>query len=156
MTKARKVDLLYEKAKTGTIQHATPEELREIRKYAVGNSPHATKKNLAEYVAVVDKGYRLSFYDWCMNNGKADRRRRFSSKEDIAAINREENKGVLFFGWLTWGIALYQLSKGAASIEASAIIGMVISLILYKCARRYAAFTIILLPIVIAAILSMV
>lgn len=154
MNKARKVDLLYKKAK-GQNMNASAEEVHEMKKYKVDcgeNSFYATKANISQYVTAVDNGYRLSFYDWCMNNKKADRRRKGSSEEDIAGFNREQSAAAIFIGWLIWGIAIYWMLHGAMSVGACAIAGAIVSVILLKCSRKNAAFTVFLLPIILAVL----
>ena len=153
MTKTRKITLLYNKAH-GAGMDATAEEKRELKKYQVSSADgnYATKANITEYVNAVDNGYYLSFYDWCQNNLKADRRRRGSSTQEMAANNRDMSIGVVLIGWLTWGMAVYWLFKGSLSVGKSAVAGAVISVILAHMNRRMAGFTLFLLPIILTVV----
>lgn len=153
MTKARKIELLYKKAK-GQGWDASAEEERELRRYKVDaneGSFVSTKSNIASYVTEVDKGCRLTFYDWCMENKKADRRRKNSDQESMARSNGIQNKAVVFVGWLIWGMAIYWILQGQMSAGGCAVIGAVISLVLYRIGRKLAGFTLILLPLALAA-----
>ncbi len=153
MTKTRKVELLYRKAK-GQDWNASPEEVKELRRYKVDTDEGSfisTKANIAAYVTAVDNGYRLAFYDWCMENKKADRRRKGSDQESMARFNSDQNKAVLFVGWLVWGIAVYWIFQGAVPAAGCAVVGAVVALLLFKLARKAAAFTLIILPLVLAA-----
>ena len=151
MNKTRKIDLLYKKAK-GQELNATPEEKRELKKYKVqaGDSNYATRGNISNYVSAVDSGYRLSFYDWCQNNHKADRRRKGSSEKEMASANRDQGLGAIIMGWLTWGMAIYWMFHGSLSVGNCAIVGAVVSVILMRLNRRLSGFTLFLLPIILA------
>lgn len=153
MNTARKVQLLYQKAH-GQGMNASPEELRELKKYKVtaGDGNLATKKNIQDYTKAVDGGYPLSFYDWCQNNLRADRRRKGSSEREMASNNREATIGTMLFGWLTWGLAIYWVAGQTLSVGASAIAGAVLSAVLYHLNRRLAGFTLFLLPIIIMVV----
>lgn len=156
MTKGRKVELLYQKA-NGQGWNASPEEKKELSRYKVdaGESSFiATKSNLSEYVTAVDKGYRLSFYDWCMENRKADRRRKNSDEESMARFNSDQNKAVVFIGWLTWGIAIYWIMQGTIPVAGCAVIGAAISFVLFKIGRKQAVLTLIGLPVILAIIFA--
>lgn len=127
MTKSKKVDLLYKKAH-GQSLDLSKEEAKELRKYKVDYNEDkaiSTKVNLGAYVAAVDKGARSSFYDWCLNHNKADRRRKGCSEEGIKEFNREQSIGVAFMGWLVWGMAIYWTSNGAVSVGESMMAGVV-------------------------------
>ncbi len=154
MNKVRKVDLLYRKA-NGQGSDATPDELKELRKYKVDRGEgafFATKKNITAYVDAVDKkGCKISFYDWCMNNHRADKRRSGSSDAEMSRVNLEQGiGGVLFLGWVTWGIAIYWVFGGEMGIGPCIIVGMVISFIMSRIARKWALFTMFVLPCLIA------
>lgn len=153
MNNARKITLLYQKAH-GQGMNATLEEQRELKKYKVtaDDGYYATKKNISDYVRAVDSGYYLSFYDWCQNNHKADRRRKGSSEREMASANREQGIGVMMFGWLIWGIAIYWIFHGSLTVGACAIAGAVISVILLRINRRLAGFTLILLPAILVVV----
>lgn len=153
MNKARKVDLLYKIAHRQSV-NITAAEQKELRKYKVyeDDANYATKSNLSSYVNEVDKGYRLSFYDWCQNNYKADRRRKGSSQREMAANNRDNSISAMLLGWLVWGMAIYWMFKGALSVGACAIAGAIVAAILLHLNRRMAGFTLFLLPIIIAVI----
>lgn len=153
MNKSRKISLLYQKAH-GKGTNATSEEQRELRKYRVcaDDGNYATKANIGAYVNAVDNGCRLSFYDWCMNNHKMDRRRRGSSESEMAADNRDRSISVMMFGWLLWGMAIYWTFHGTLKVGTCAVAGAVLSAVLLHLNRRWAGFTIILLPLIIAAV----
>lgn len=153
MNKTRKVDLLH-KVAHGQGFLGSAEEKRELKKYKVtsGDSYHATKANLSAYVSAVDSGYRLSFYDWAMNNCKADRRRKGSSEAEMAQFNKDQGISAMLMGWLVWGIAIYWMFHGSLGVGACAIAGAVIALILFRLARNLAVFTQLFLPVIIAII----
>lgn len=153
MNKARKVDLLH-KVVHGYGFQGSAEEKRELKKYKVTqeDSYHATKANLSAYVSAVDSGYRLSFYDWAMNNCKADRRRKGSSEAELAQFNKNQGISVIFMGWLIWGIAIYWMFHGSLGVGTCALAGAIIAFILFRLARNRAVITQIFLPIIIAII----
>ncbi len=153
MNKARKVDLLHKVAHGYGFQ-GSAEEKRELKKYKVTqeDSYHATKANLSAYVSAVDSGYRLSFYDWAMNNCKADRRRKGSSEAELAQFNKNQGISVIFMGWLIWGIAIYWMFHGSLGVGTCALAGAIIAFILFRLARNWAVITQIFLPIIIAII----
>lgn len=157
MNKTQKINLLYQKAK-GQSLNITSEEKNELRKYKIdagSDALHVTKANIGAYVNAVDNdGCRLSFYDWCMNNNKADRRRKGGSKEELASFNRSQSAGVIFVGWLTWGLAIYWMFHGALSVGKCAVAGAIVALVIFKCARKWAGFTLILLPIILTVIFA--
>ena len=154
MNKARKTELLYQKAK-GRDFHITEEERRELSRYRVKvneGSLYATRANISAYVTAVDHGCRISFYDWCMNHNKADRRRKGSSEAAMERSQRENSLAVMGMGWLIWGMALYWVFQETVSVAACAVLGAAVSVTLFKSARRLSAFTLFVLPIAIAAI----
>ena len=154
MKKARKVELLYKKAK-GISINMSLEETMELRKYKVETKEgdfYTTKSNIKNYIEAVDNGTRLSFYDWCMNNNKADRRRKGASVEEMKHSSKELGLATMFFGWLTWGMAIYWIFQENLSVGVCAIFGAVISVILCKSSRRNAVLTVFVLPLLIAAI----
>lgn len=153
MTLARKEQLLYQKAH-GQGMDASPAEQRELRKYKVdaGDGAWATKSNLRAYIKAVDGGYHLSFYDYCQNNHKGDRRRKGHSEKEMASDNREKSIGVILIGWLTWGVAIYWVTGQALPVGMCAIAGAIVSVILYRLNRGLAGFTLIFLPLIVAYI----
>lgn len=153
MNNARKVTLLYQKAHGQSID-ASPEERRELKKYRVSSddSKFATRANVSAYVKAVDDGYRLSFYDWCRNYHKADRRRKGSSKEEMSSENFLDGIGAMIFGWLTWGMAIYWMCHGSVDTGSCAIVGAIVSVILSRASRRRVFFTLFLLPILLAVL----
>ena len=157
MNKTRKVELLYKKAK-GMKLEATPEELGYLVRYKVRDdegSFYTTKSNIKQYVDAVDKdGCRLPFYDWCMNNNKADKRRKGSSVEEMEQSNKEGNFSAIFIGWLTWGAAIYWAFQETLGVGACAIIGAVISVVLFKNDRRKSVAKLIVIPFLIAYFFS--
>lgn len=153
MTNTRKEQLLYQKAH-GQGMNASPAEQRELRKYKVDTDDgnYATKANIRAYIKAVDGGYPLSFYDYCRNNRKGDRRRKGHSEEEMASSNREQTIAVMMMGWLVWGVALYWIFRGSQSVGSCAIMGAIISAVLQRVSRKWAGVTCFLLPCVIAAI----
>ena len=158
MTKNRKIELLYKKAK-GKRLDATKMELQEINHYRVGFGEgdfYTTKNNIRDYVNAVDKlGCKISFYDWCMNNNRADRRRKGGSEQAVANSNSEANMAVMLLGWVTWGMAIYWMFQEMLSVGICAVLGAIISRFLYKRSRVNAMGTVILLPIFIAVFFGM-
>lgn len=153
MTKTRKVELLHKKAH-GQEFNVTPDEKRELSRYKVDSdeSYYATKKNISDYITAVDNGSREDFYDWCKNHNKADRRRKGGSEKEMEQTNKAQKKSVMLIGWLSWGIALYWIFNGAIPAGTCAIIGAIVSVVIYKFSRKNAAFTVWILPIILAVI----
>lgn len=154
MNKSRKVDLLYKKAK-GQNFNATPAEKQELMKYRVRAGEddfYTTIANISAYVTAVDNGNRSSFYDWCMNHGRADRRRKGSSAKAISSLNTERSIGMIFVGWLTWGMAIYWMFHGSLDVKTCAIGGIIISFLISRFGRRWAGLTVFLLPIILTAV----
>lgn len=151
MNKARKVDLLYKRAK-GQYTDGSQAEWNELKQYKVGSEGdfYVTRANVSEYVTAVDNGYRKSFYDWCLDNNKADRRMKGSDEAQMAKLSGQQNKAVLFAGWLTWGIALYWIFGGVFPVGICAVAGALLSLALFKCARKQAVLTLIIIPLGLA------
>lgn len=149
---ARKEQLLYQKAH-GQGMDASPAEKMELRKYKVdaGDGNLATKANIRAYIKAVDSGYRLSFYDYCYNNRKGDRRRKGHSEKEMASSNLEHTIGVMLMGWLIWGVALYWAFGQRQSVGSCAVMGAIISAVLQRINRRWAGFTCFILPCIIAA-----
>ena len=155
MTKQRKIDLLYAKA-TGGNYNPTPAEKMELNSYRVdfneGRS-YATKKNITMYVnAMEGKPIKRGFYDWCMDNGLGDRRRKGGTASAMKAKETNIRNGAIFIGWFPWAAALYYILGGAVPVMGCFIAGVIISLILYKISRQHAMLTMFLLPIVISVI----
>ena len=155
MTKAQKIDLLYKKAH-GQALKVDGEYLRELSKYRVdiNESPYyATKSNIKAYVEAVDNGCFQTFSDWCQDNLRADRRRKGSSRADMAAHNKNEKLGIAWMGWLIWGIAIYWLLNGAVSVGVCALLGIAAALLTFKLfGRRMVMISQFLLPIVLAVL----
>lgn len=153
MNNSKKVTLLYQKAHGQGI-NASLEEQRELKKYKVSadDGNYATKANISAYVRAVDSGYHLSFYDWCQNNHKNDRRRKGSSEREMASANMDEGIGAMMLGWLIWGIAIYWMFQGSLTVGACAIAGAILSAILLRLNRRAAGFTLFILPMLLAVI----
>lgn len=158
MTHSRKVELLYNRAK-GRASNASPAEQAELRRYHVDFGEgdfYATKSNISAYVTAVDKqGCRISFYDWCMNNNRADRRRKGSSKEDMKKSNRNFSFGLMFVGFITWGFAVMSVLGGMLAPGACFIVGAVISVVIGRASRQASLFTTFMLPIIIGVLASM-
>lgn len=154
MNTGRKVTLLYKKAHGQRIDVSSA-EAKELKKYKVdaNEGSLATRKNIADYVKAVDRGTtRTSFYDWCYNHKRADRRYKGNSAKEMASSDREGVIAIIFLGWLTWGMAIYWMFHGTMPVKTCAIAGMVVSAILYKISRRWIAFTGFLLPIILLAV----
>lgn len=155
MTKKQKEEILYRMAK-GEQYYATKEELQMLSRYRVerdgSDAGYATRQNISGYIQAVDNGSGLSFYDWCMNNLKGDRRRKSGSEQAIARSNREQGMGAMFFGWLIWGIALYWMFDETLSVGVCAVLGAIVAYVLLRVARRMAGFTLMILPIILAVI----
>lgn len=153
MTKSQKIEILYKKAK-GIRTKLTNEEAIELSRYRVElreGDFYTTKANIRDYVNAVDnEGCLLPFYDWCMNNNRADRRRRGGSEEALAKSNKERDKGIMFGGFFFWGIAIYWTFQETISILICGIIGAVITLFLYKLNRKNSTFKLVWLPLLIA------
>ena len=156
MTKARKVDLLYNIAK-GSSTDATSAELRELKKYTVDRcevKKFVKRDNISKYVSAVDGGFKRSFYDFCVENRLSDRRRKGSSEEAIGKDDKNLGIAWVLIGWLTWGVAVYYILGGKVPSGIAAIIGGVVSLVICKRGRKSAMFTIFILQIVIISILA--
>ena len=153
MNNTRKIQLLYQKAHGQGI-NASPEEKRELRKYKVDTDDgnYATKANIRAYIKAVDGGYHLSFYDYCRNNLKGDRRRKGHNEKDMASHNRDQTIAVMLVGWLVWGVALYWTFGQRQSVGSCAIMGAIIAAVLQRVCRRWAMFTCFVLPCAIAPI----
>lgn len=159
MTNARKVDLLYRKAK-GQNLNANPKEMAELSHYKVDFGEgdfYSTRANIRDYVAAVDRqGCGISFYDWCMNEGRADQRRRGSSKKAMAASQRGFGGGLMFVGAITWGMALYYILGKAVGVIPCMVVGAVVSFVIGRMSRRFSLFNVFLLPIIILALVTLV
>lgn len=155
MTRAQKIEILYRKAHGDSI-YLSPDEQSELKKYRVSDydSEWATKANIRDYVNAVDNGCRLGFLDWCQNNCRGDRRRKGHSREDIAANNRALTVSAVCIGWLLWGMAIYWLSPVKLTVGGSAVLGAVLSIILVRVNRRWAGFTLLILPILLLSIFA--
>lgn len=157
MNKTRKVELLYKIAK-GEGGSVSPQERKELKKYKVDDYESSfcvTKKNISEYVTAVDNGSRLSFYDWCLNNGKADRRRRGSSKEDIKKVNIHNTFVIIIAGSFPWLMAISAMSRGALSNGACIMFAAIISAVLYNIGRKVSFLTLFILPVILTTIVAM-
>ena len=156
MTKARKVELLYCNAKGQKIR-ATAEEMKELSRYKVDydEGSYATKTNIGAYVTAVDKGSRRTFYDWCIDNGKGDRRRREGRAEAIQENDKWGGIGAVATGWLAWAACLYVMTGLNSSAGGSCLLlGAIVSFVLYKVRRDFTWFTLIVLPIVLTGIIG--
>lgn len=154
MNKTRKSEILYNRAK-GRFITVTASEETELKKYKVDFGEgdfYSTKANINGYITAVDKGYRKSFYDWCMDNGKADRRQRGTSKKELKQGDNQASFGVSIFGGVLWGCVINLLSDAGGA--ASVFLGVILTIILYKSSRKMAAFTVILLPLILLAVLG--
>ena len=153
MDKATKVNILY-KIAMGQSVILSPKEKRELSKYKVNHvgKPLTTKGNISQYVSAVDRGYNKRFYDWCLDNNKGDRRTKGGSESSIKAFNSGQNIAVMFVGWLVWGLAIYWIFNGSISVGGCAIIGAIVSGVIFRRNREAAGFTCFLLPIILAVI----
>lgn len=152
MNKVAKINFLYGYAH-GNRMPSNAEEKALLRKYKVtqNDGNYATKSNIIDYVEEVDKGYPFSFYDWCMSNCKADRRRKGSSEAEMKSQNRMDGVSGVLLGWLVWGMAIYWMLDGAVAAGTCAILGAIVAAVLSQMFRRSAGFTLFLLPIILAA-----
>lgn len=155
MTRDRKVDLLYRRAR-GERLNLSDQEMMELGKYRVsvneGNF-YVTKANMRDYVIAVDKGSYQTFSDWCQDNLRADRRRKGSSEKAMAAENTRQKISVAWFGWILWGLAVYWLFDGALNVLVSAVLGIGAAFGTFKLfGRKAAVFTQILLPVILTAV----
>ena len=152
MTKDRKIDLLYRRAH-GQRLNLSPQEMQELNRYRVSLNEsdfYATRKNIKAYVEAVDRGAYQSFSDWCQDNLMADKRRRGSSKQAMAAENTYQKFSVAWIGWIFWGLAVYWFFGGALSAGVSALLGIGVALGTFKLfGRRAAGFTQFLLPVIL-------
>lgn len=135
---------------------ATPEEIKELRQYRVdaGESSFlTTKSNIAAYIDAVDNGNKKTFYDWCLDNGRADRRRKGSDKESIFQNNREQTIAVIAIGWLLWGMAFYWIFGEMFPVVGCAVLGALVSFALYKIVgRKMKGWTLLVIPILLAVL----
>lgn len=155
MNKSRKIDLLYSKAK-GRGYNASAAEMQELRKYRVQENEgsfYTTKSNISQYVTAVDNGCRTSFYDWCMNNNKADKRRYGSDERSMKSYDRFSVAGSIVLGAMAWSAPIYQLMGSSFDAKFGLIAGGFISFVLYKVARRWTIFTSLILPIILCGII---
>lgn len=154
VNKARMVDLLYKRAH-GESLNATHDELQALKKYKVyqdDGSFYTTKKNIGDYVSAVDTGKtKVSFYDWCMNNCRADRRRKGSSEKDIADYNSSVSIGSELVGIFFWGLALFWIFEQELNLFGCAVLGAILTVILRKISTRWSVMTCMIVPVVIMA-----
>ena len=157
MTHSRKVELLYRRAK-GQGSNASPAEFAELRAYRVSAGEgdfYTTKANISAYVKAVDnQGCRISFYDWCMNNNRADHRRKGSGKAAMKSANRNFSFGLMFVGFITWGFAVMSVLGNVLSPGLCLILGAVIAVVIGRSSRQASLFNTFLLPIIIAVLAS--
>lgn len=154
MTKARKIELLYKRAK-GLNNGATDAENRELKKYKVSfNEPSAlvTKANIAAYIDAVDKGAVTGFYDWCLNNCRADRRFKGSDEKSMKQDNRANSFSAGYLGFLPWAFCLYYVSNQRLPVIGCLIAGAIIAFFLVKLNRRLVMLTCFLGPIIVAVV----
>jgi len=152
MTKERKVEILYLKAKNEKYP-MTMNEFEEMRKYGIDREfdiNFATKKNLREYVTAVDNGCRLTFSDWCSANAKGDQRRKIGKADTMRENRRKADLLMFVFGTLTWGVSLMLLIPSIGFI--SFIIGAVVSFFISRTDNTYIKAGIITLPVLIVMI----
>ena len=159
MTKAQKIDALYARAH-GQRLNLSAAELSELNKYKISfnsDKKYATKKNIGAYVDAIDKGaLRISFYDWCLNNNLGDRRFKGNSVEEMSQEKKLMSASAGFLGSLPWAFCLYWVTGGLLNVWISLILGAVISLTLYKLARKYVALVCFIAPIIIGFVVPTV
>ena len=90
------------------------------------------------------------------NNGKAERRRKGSSEAKMTKENRSDVVAAALTGWLPWGLAVYWMFGGSLSAGASSIIGIIVSVLLYRRSRWSAGGTLVLLPLLLCAFFYMI
>lgn len=158
MNTDRKVELLYKKAKKQKYQ-CTKEEQGELAKYKIGRgekSFYTTKANIKEYVHAVDKeGFKRTFYDWCMDNGKADKRRIGSDKYNMRSDQMYLGLGAILWGMIMWGMAFYLTFRGIIPGGICAIAGMIVGFVLARWRRRWIWLTLFIIPILICSMATM-
>lgn len=134
MNKVEKINFLHAYAHGNRIpSNAEQKVILKEYKVSAHDGKYATKSNIIAYIEAVDKEYPFSFYDWCMSNCKADRRRKGSSEAEMKSQNRMDGVG------------------GAVSAGTCAILGAIVAAVLSQMFRRSAGFTLFLLPILLAA-----
>ena len=155
MDKTTKINKLYKIAMGEPVQ-LSPAERSELSKYKVGQvgKPLTTKGNISQYVTAVDRGCHKTFYDWCLDNHKGDRRTKDGSAYAISKFNKGQYTSVALFGWLIWGMALYWIFDRSISAGGCAVAGAILTVILYKIKREISGFTCVLLPVIILAIIG--
>jgi hypothetical protein len=153
MTKENKVDILYKMA-MGQSVSLTASERKELSKYDVRTTgkPYTTKGNIRQYISDADKGYKKSFYDWCVDNGKGDRRLKGGQKEAIRNDDKQETFVWAFMGWLFWGVAFYWILGGQAPAGVCAVLGAIASVVIFKMNRASSLETCFILPLLITCV----
>ncbi len=152
MDKARKIDILYKRAK-GQPTNATKAELSELRKYKVDRDEDdtiTTRANIKAYVEAVDQGSRRSFDDWCKDKRKGDKRYNSGKAKGMDSYDKEKVLANIFVGWLFWGMAIYWLRKGTVPAGSCAVAGIVISAVVFFAKRKWSPVTNLALPLAIA------
>lgn len=143
MTKKRKIDLLYNKARGTPIPSAMQENM-EIAKYrvgGVGDLPFVTRNNIAQYADAVDAGCRKSFYTWAYDNRKIDKRK---TKEAANFFDIRSSKMIWIFFYCfwcgpLWGLVFYWfIGGGKEPYGTYCIAGAIISAIAGTISRKHA------------------
>jgi hypothetical protein len=152
MSKTKEKDILYRIAKGKSV---TPQE-RESVKHLIkdfGDGSKVTRAGINQYYDAATSGRtHLSYNDFTSNRLIGDRRKRGGRASDIRSENAEGTMAAVLMGWFVWGLAIYWLSGGSASVKSSAVIGAIIAVVLYFVARRWTPFTEFLLPIILTVI----
>ncbi len=152
MNRTQKVNTLYSIAKGNKVSLSLSERM-ELSKYRIDrggeSSFYLTKKNLSDYVKAVDEyGEKLSFLDWCMNNGLADRRFKGSDQNSMAKANMRYVISCGIKGFIPWGICAVMYTGNPENFLRCGGIAFLICLV----SRRFWVFFVIILPLVLSAI----
>lgn len=155
MSKTSEKDILYRIAKGKSVTAQERESVKHLIK-DFGDGSKVTRAGINKYYDAVTSGRtHVSYNDFASNRLMGDRRKRGGRVSDIKNDNRQGTLAALFMGWLLWGMAIYWIGGRSASVGSSAVIGAIISVVLFFVARRLTPFTEFVLPIIVAIIAYM-
>ena len=109
---------------------------------------------MSEYVPACDRGEMRDFYNWCMVNGKGDRRYTYGKQEYLKDIRQNHSLAGLFMGAFSWGILLNGVLGGSVSIVMCCVIGAVIGFVLMNVSRQNSFALNFAVPILLFAVLT--
>lgn len=98
---------------------------------------------------------RMSDVGGNVYRGKADRNRRSAGTQANEPEGGQSAVAAVSIGWLTWGIAFYWMLHGTVSVVACAVMGAIAAFVFSRLFRKGEAFSVILLPIILAAVCYM-